>query len=160
MLGWSLAVIFTMFLCGLWQFRLIKEAVNAGRRSQWLSIPFSLLMGWISVATIANISIWCVSIGWHGGALPETTVALITISATTILAIAMSIGYRDWVYPLVIGWALIAIYVAFKGELHAVADPALISGIISIIWAAFAFINYRQPKIKYRFGYRHTHSHA
>ena len=33
----------------------------------FIRLPFSVYFGWITVATIANITVWLVSIGWGGG---------------------------------------------------------------------------------------------
>ena len=37
---------------------------NLGRA--WVA-PFSLFLGWVSVATIANTTVWLVAVGFEGG---------------------------------------------------------------------------------------------
>ncbi len=40
---------------------------------KWLvHVPFSIYLGWITVATIANITSWLYEVGWSGwGSLPR-----------------------------------------------------------------------------------------
>src|SRR5215203_5301185 len=41
-------------------------ATYAGRKARWfVYAPFSIYLGWISIATIANITAYLVSIGWN-----------------------------------------------------------------------------------------------
>lgn len=80
-------------------------------RSETIAVrsPFSLYVGWISVATIANITAWLVSIDWRGGGIPESnwTVIILLLGAAVGLATAL---YRyDWVYLVVFIWAYFGI---------------------------------------------------
>lgn len=88
----------------LWQQK--KQSV----KSNWLSVPFSIYLGWISVATIANTAITLMDLG----VAPDTPFALVmTISVITvaiILALTMLQGLNDYFYALVIVWALYGIY--------------------------------------------------
>ena len=74
-------------------------------------VPFSVYLGWITIATIANISVTLVSINWDGfGISPE-------IWATTIIVVALIIALlvvatrKDVAYALVIIWAFVGIAV-------------------------------------------------
>jgi benzodiazapine receptor len=74
-------------------------------------LPFSVYLGWITIATIANVSVYLVSIGWEGfGIGPETWAALILVIATAVAALVM-ITRRDIAYALVIVWAFVGIAV-------------------------------------------------
>jgi hypothetical protein len=80
------------------------------RSSLWLLVPFSLYLGWISVATIANISAYLVSIAWSGWGINPDMWAKIMISIAAILGIVMLIKRQDVIYVAVILWALYGIY--------------------------------------------------
>merc|ERR1711916_61524 len=89
------------------------EASSAGALSFFtrtvLQVPISLYLGWISVATIANICVMSVA-NDHPTPLPdqlEGTVAL--IAAAFLLGLAFIVLYGDWVYAGVIIWATFAI---------------------------------------------------
>ena len=85
-------------------------AMSLTRRERLLvQVPFSIYFGWITVATVANITVWLVSINWSGFGLAES------LWAVAIIAIAAAIGTftmlknRDVAYGLVLIWAFIGI---------------------------------------------------
>ncbi|MEK3881761.1 tryptophan-rich sensory protein [Paenibacillus sp. PL2-23] len=75
-------------------------------------LPFSIYLGWISVASIVNVAVALYDAGWQGFGLSETTWTLIMIGFAIALAMHMAIKYRDVAFVLTILWALIAIAVA------------------------------------------------
>ncbi len=73
--------------------------------------PFSVYLGWITIASIANVSVTMVSANWDGfGINPEIWATLIVIVALLITLLVLSTR-RDIAYSLVIIWALIGIAV-------------------------------------------------
>ena len=88
-----------------------KSSPNPAER--WtFDIPFGIYLGWISVATIANIATLGVVSGWNGfGIAPQIWTIIVMLTAVG-LAIAMIITRREIAYPLVIVWALFGISVA------------------------------------------------
>jgi hypothetical protein len=87
---------------------------------------------WITIASIANVAVTLVSVGWDGfGISQETWATLIIIIALiiTLLVIAMR---RDIAYGLVIIWALSGIAVK-QGENQTIVTLLEVSvGIIVI----------------------------
>jgi len=79
-------------------------------RSRWLvQLPFSVYLGWVSVATVANVSDVLYFWGWNGGGIaPEVWAALMMVVAF-LLALAMAYTRGDWAYGAVIVWALAGI---------------------------------------------------
>jgi hypothetical protein len=78
----------------------------------WLvRIPFSLYLGWITVATIANVTELLYYLNWGGwGISPEVWAAIMLVVAAAI-ASAVGISRRDVAYALVIVWAFAGIIV-------------------------------------------------
>jgi hypothetical protein len=73
--------------------------------------PFSVYLGWITIASIANVSVTAVSLNWNGfGINPETWASLIIIVALIITLIVIATR-KDVAYGLVVIWALIGIAV-------------------------------------------------
>jgi hypothetical protein len=72
-------------------------------------LPFSIYLGWISIASIANITALLVDTGWNRWGLSEEfwTVTMMMIGAG--LAVAMALLRRDIFYGLVVIWALLGI---------------------------------------------------
>jgi hypothetical protein len=76
----------------------------------FVTIPFSIYLGWISVATVANISAWLVSIGWTGTFFSPETWTVIMISIASLLGVLMLFFRRNFTYAFVILWALYGIF--------------------------------------------------
>jgi hypothetical protein len=93
------------------------------RREQWMvRVPFSVYFGWITVATIANVTVFLVYLGWDGFGLSEVfwTVAILLIGA--VIGSWRMLRDRSVAYGLVLMWAYGAILVkhldagGFAGE--------------------------------------------
>jgi len=71
--------------------------------------PFSVYLGWITIASIANVAVTAVSLNWDGfGINPETWAILIIIIALLLTLIVVATR-KDIAYGLVIIWALFGI---------------------------------------------------
>jgi benzodiazapine receptor len=86
--------------------------VSTGRR--WaVHIPFSIYLGWVAVATVANISAWLyvdatAVTAWLG--INSDIWAVVMMAIAGVLAVAMLITRGDIAYALVAVWALVGIY--------------------------------------------------
>ncbi|MBN2202837.1 MAG: tryptophan-rich sensory protein [Candidatus Aenigmarchaeota archaeon] len=79
-------------------------------------LPFSVYLGWISIATIANISVSLVYLRWDGfGIDPQIWASLIVVVAL-LLAILVLFKRRDVAYGLVFVWALAGITIKQSGN--------------------------------------------
>lgn len=78
-------------------------------------VPFSIYLGWISVATIANISDYLFLIGWGGWGLNPQVWAAIMLATAGALSALMGLRRDDVAYLLVIIWAVIGIAVKQAG---------------------------------------------
>jgi hypothetical protein len=74
-----------------------------------IHLPTSVYLGWISVATIANITAFLVSIRWDGFGLSEEIWAIAVIVAAIALGLIMIFSKGDIFYALVVDWALLGI---------------------------------------------------
>lgn len=74
--------------------------------------PFSIYLGWVTVATIVNIVTWVVGSGVEELlGLNEYNWTLILLIIATALAVWIAVKHLDWVYPLVFVWAFSGIIV-------------------------------------------------
>uniref|UniRef100_B8HKU1 Tryptophan-rich sensory protein n=1 Tax=Cyanothece sp. (strain PCC 7425 / ATCC 29141) TaxID=395961 RepID=B8HKU1_CYAP4 len=86
----------------------IGQPVN--RESRWLvHLPFSIYLGWISVATVVNIAAALYVNGWQGWGLSDLTWTSIMVLITAGLAIGLLWRRNDLAFSGVIVWALLAI---------------------------------------------------
>lgn len=93
--------------------------------------PFSVYLGWITVATIANVSDVLDYVGWKGFGLSEAAWMVIMLGVVAIVGWAMSLREHDIFYLGVLLWALAGIGVRFP-------DVALVS---PATWSAFAAVS-------------------
>lgn len=109
-------------------------------------LPFSIYLGWITVATVANATSLLDYLKWDRfGIAPEVWMGIV-LAAVLAIAAAMNFTRRDIAYTLVILWALIGIAVK-HAAVPAVAIPAWITfGLVALtLVAAFFLTRPRQP---------------
>ncbi|MCB2178443.1 tryptophan-rich sensory protein [bacterium] len=82
---------------------------SSGAPLWFATVPFSIYLGWISVATIANASQLLVSRGWDGWGIAPDTWAAIMIVIAGALGIGMALRFSAVAYNLVLIWAFIGI---------------------------------------------------
>jgi len=142
----SLANIAWLFL---WHYRLIYVSViamaillasiiaiytilhKAKKVSILKTLPFNLYLGWISVASIANIAAALYVANWNGFGISPQVWSAIMITVVTVLAV-YSIFKKTYSYSLVILWAIIGILVKFSGLSNPI-EIASTLGILAII---------------------------
>jgi hypothetical protein len=80
-----------------------------------VDIPFSLYLGWITVATIANITSLLSYLQWNGWGISPEAWTIIMLMAGVIIASAMSLIRGDVAFMLVIIWAFVGIAIKHAG---------------------------------------------
>ncbi len=79
-------------------------------------LPFSVYLGWITVATIANVTALLVDISWDRFGLSEAFWAGVVIAVAIAIALAVIFTRRDIFYGLVIDWALLGVLIKRLSE--------------------------------------------
>jgi benzodiazapine receptor len=83
---------------------------------KWLvHIPFSIYLGWITVATIANVTSLLDYLNWSGWGISPEAWTVIMLVAGLAIASAVSLTRGDVAYMLVIVWAFAGIGVKHAG---------------------------------------------
>jgi hypothetical protein len=94
----------------------IGKSTVSIREKLAVHIPFSVYLGWITIASIANVAVALVSLNWDGfGISPETWAILIVIVAL-VISILVVATRKDVAYGMVIVWAMIGIAVKQSGN--------------------------------------------
>lgn len=96
-------------------------------------VPFSLYLGWISVASVINITIGLRQLGWQTAEGVSVVLTLVLIFMVVALGLIMSRVFRDMVFPLVVAWALVAIWMVRLGEVPELGWAALIGATLVTI---------------------------
>jgi hypothetical protein len=99
----------------------------------WMArVPFSIYLGWITVATVANITDVLDFVKWNRfGIAPEIWMGIV-LAAVLAIAMLMNFTRKDVAYALVILWALAGITVKQAG-IPAVVIPTWITfGLVAL----------------------------
>jgi len=104
-----------------------------------LLAPMGLYLGWICVATIANISALLVKLGWDGAPLSGPTWAAVMMFAATGIILTLALRFNDAIPPLVVVWALVGILVKFPDQAAmrltgGTMTFLLVAGVAWILW--------------------------
>ncbi len=141
-IGLTVALIAATLGCGVWMYVNARAAVTTGAFGRVAAAPFSLFLGWISVATIANVTIALVAAGWQGGAVAPPVWAALLLAVAASLGAVIAFRHRDAVFPLVVAWAAVAIAVQQVAASRLVAGAAIAAAAASVVVAA---LTARQP---------------
>jgi benzodiazapine receptor len=96
-----------------------------------LVTPFSIYIGWISVATIANVTALLVKYQWTGGIHPIYW-SVIMIFVAVIAGVYFIQQFKTISYPLVIAWAIWGIKAA-QGAKSNLIETASVIGLFILI---------------------------
>jgi hypothetical protein len=103
---------------------------------RWVGVPFSLYLGWISVASVINLTIGIRELGWKTAEGVSVVLTLGLLAVIVLLALIMSRAFRDMVFPLVVAWALVAIWVVRLREVPELGWAALAGAAVAAIGGA------------------------
>ena len=136
-----------LITCMLISLALLVGSLRETNLKRWdyllIRMPFSIYFGWLTVATIANVTVFLVSLGWVGFGIPAevcTSAVLLTGAAIGLLAMLKN---RDIAYILVMVWAYFGILYrhqsadGFAGQYSMVITTVVISiglFILGAIW--------------------------
>lgn len=110
----GLAMLIMLIILGSLLMIYLKLDIGRGSPTtgiKWLvHLPFSIYLGWITVATIANTTILLVSLGWDGQPGGEAFWAAVTIAAAVGVNLWALVSRKDIGFGMVGLWALYGIH--------------------------------------------------
>jgi len=114
------------------------------KSGNWLvRVPISIYAGWITVATVANISAYLAKIGWSASGISEITWAVVMIAVAALVNILIVFSRNLIAFPLVGVWALVAISVRYAGSENILQGAALISAALILLALGGNLIRYK-----------------
>ena len=130
----GLGVLVMFSLLGLLIASYLRLDVNRSSASgaEWWSVdlPFGIYLGWITVATVANVTDWLYLVGWNGFGIAAPTWAVIMIAVASVLGLLMALTRRDAGYLFVLVWSFVGI------ALKQVAAP----NVVTAAWIGAGFM--------------------
>jgi len=109
----GLSVLVMLTLLGLLIASYLRLDVNhasVSRAERWsVDVPFSIYLGWITVATVANVTDLLYLLKWNGFGIAPTTWAVIMIAVASIVGLLVMLTRGDAAYLLVLVWSFAGI---------------------------------------------------
>jgi len=116
-IGLSLVIMLLLLVSLLYIYFRINSLENKREKEGFLFIApaFSIYTGWITIATVANITVFLVDRGWGRFGLSEVFWMVAVLLVATVIVLAFSLRNKDWLYTLVGIWAFFGIVVERLG---------------------------------------------
>ena len=130
---------------------ILRKSTLTERDLRLVGLPFSVYFGWITVATIANITVFLVSLGWGGFGLADSFWTVVVLLIGALIGSWRMLKDKFISYGLVLIWAYGAIlfkHVSITG--FAGQYPSVIVTAVLCITAFIGIILYTSFKKKTR----------
>jgi len=113
--------------------RLWANRATLTRADQWaIVVPFSVYLGWISVATVANATQLLYYLNWNGWGISAEVWAVIMLLVAAAIAVVMSLRHASIAYLAVFVWAYIGIAVKHLETPIVGVTAAVLAGAIAV----------------------------
>lgn len=106
-----------------------------------LFVPFSLYTAWITLATVANLSVLQTAYGWDYAGMTAVNWTFLKLALAGAIGVTIALRYRDVIFALVLAWGCYGIavkqasYPAVSGAATTVSLLALmLAGITATTW--------------------------
>ena len=104
-----------------------------------IKASFGIYLGWICIATIANVTALLVDIGWKGGPLSEVTWTIIMIFTGAAIAMASIVQFKNPFIGLSVIWAFIGIIIKRNSDYNAIVIAASLGIILVAVIVVLRF---------------------
>lgn len=110
-IGLSLILIVTVLVSLIKIADIIKSKKYSIKETLFIRAPFSVYFGWASVATIANVAVFLVSINWNGFGLSDQFWMILVLLIGAIIGITRTVLDKNIFFGSVFIWAYIGILI-------------------------------------------------
>ena len=113
--------------------------------------PFSIYFGWITVATIANVTVFLVSVGWNGFGVADYIWTVIILLVGALIGILRTVKDKNIAYGMVFIWAYLGILLkhlsadGFDGQYTSIIVTTLVCLLLFTIFVG-KVIYYKKTK--------------
>jgi len=124
--------------------RLDVGRTPVGTAEKWcVDVPFSIYLGWISVAAIANVTDWLYFVNWNGFGIAPEIWAVIMLLVASLVGVMMALTRRDSAYLFVFAWSFAGIAVK-QAATPMVAYAAWAAAVVALGLAVYSIIARRR----------------
>ncbi len=108
-IGLSLLIMLALLVLLIKIANTLRDNPFSRQEQLFIKAPFSVYFGWITVATIANITVFLVSIGWNGFGIADYVWTSVVLLVGAGIGIARMLKDKNRIYGLVLVWAYFGI---------------------------------------------------
>lgn len=112
-----------------------------------IKIAFGVYLGWICIATIANVTALLVHYSWNGSGISEETWAIIMIAAGTLIASGAIFRFNNPFIGLSVVWAFTGIIIKQQNSHQSIVTAAVIAVILTGIVTIVQFVRNPLPDL-------------
>ncbi len=105
-----------------------------------IKFPISIYLGWVTIATVANVTAVLVTVGWSGFGISAMMWTIIVIVVATIINSSVALSKKDIWFPLVGIWSLYGIWQKRGLEVNRVNVMIQYASLIAIAVIAISVI--------------------
>jgi uncharacterized membrane protein (UPF0136 family) len=132
----------------------IADILRKQQLKSWKNLliraPFSIYFGWITVAAIANITVFLVSIGWNGFGIADYIWTSVILVVGALIGILRMTKDKNIAYGLVLVWAYLGILLkhvsdwGFNGQYPGVIATVIACLVLYLFFASRILIRTRK----------------
>jgi len=129
---------------------ILRKVQFTPREKLFIKAPFSVYFGWITVATIANITVFLVSVGWNGFGIAESVWTSIILVVGALIGILRMTKDKNIAYGLVLVWAYLGILLkhtsvtGFNGQYSSIIATVVVCVLLFVF--SLGIILYKHQK--------------
>lgn len=123
----------------------VGRAQVSGAEKWLVHVPFSIYLGWVTVATIANATTLLAYLNWGGWGIGPQAWTVIMLVAGLAITTAIALTRRDVAYMLVIIWAFVGIAVKHAGTSLVAPAAWITAGAVALLVVATLIAKQRRP---------------
>jgi len=105
-----------------------------------IKASFGIYLGWICIATIANVTTLLVHYNWQGFGLSEETWTVFMISVGVLIAVVSLLSFKNPYITLSVIWAFVGIILKRHYDYRSIVMTAGIGIIVLLIITAYGFL--------------------
>jgi len=118
----------------------VGESEATASEKFMVHLPMSIYLGWISIATIANVTALLVHYGWNRFGASEQLWAIVMICVGIALGLFMAFSRKDIFHALVVDWAVLGILLKRLATDSAAAQGVIIVSIVGLCLLTLAIL--------------------
>ncbi len=120
---------------------LLRKQKFSSKETFFIKVPFSIYFGWITVATIANVTTFLVSLNWNGFGLPDQLWTIIILLVGAAIGILRTIKDKNIFYGVVLIWAYFGILVKHTAVDGFNSQHPMVIGAVFVCLTSFLVAN-------------------